>query len=36
MTLRNKLFAGAMGAGLVLAMAAPAAAERVRWDMGST
>jgi TRAP-type mannitol/chloroaromatic compound transport system substrate-binding protein len=36
MTLRNNLFAGAVGAGLVLAMAAPAAAERVRWDLGST
>ncbi|MGF1625947.1 MAG: TRAP transporter substrate-binding protein [Alphaproteobacteria bacterium] len=36
MTMQIKLIAGAVGAGLMLAMAAPAAADRIRWDMGST
>lgn len=36
MMMRNGIRAGALGAGLLLAMAAPAAADSVRWDMGST
>lgn len=36
MTLRRNLFAGAVGVGLVAALANPAAADRVRWDLGST